>query len=363
MSLSFVLSLAFFLENSVVILRLKNRFPGQAKFPGSINLDEYFMVVNNPNNWHWVDKNCIEWTRTYFKDKLTGFEVTSGEVTVGVSKVSSIEGDVDVCQRKGKIISLFDINLNLEMVGNDKNSGTEFKGSIIVPELTYASESDDIHYETTIYDSTTAKEDTFLSIKKQLLPRLTKLLLQFNHDLMFTHGSDLQTSSTNVSSDSNRSSKNISYQPPESKTITSKNDFKYNTSTLHLEPVFNTTAEQLYLTLLDSSRISAWSRSFPEIEKFPPNEGSNFSFFGGGVNGKILKLIPNNQIIQLWRLNDWKNGHFAELDLKFIQGTCDTKIVVKFTGIPIGEEDRVRNNFEDYYIKSIKITFGFGAVL
>lgn len=38
-------------------------------------------------------------------------------------------------------------------------------------------------------------------------------------------------------------------------------------------------------------------------------------------------------------------------------------LVVKWSGIPVGEEDRVRGNFEDYYIRSIKITFGFGAVL
>lgn len=73
--------------------------------------------------------------------------------------------------------------------------------------------------------------------------------------------------------------------------------------------------------------------------------------------------MPNERITQLWRLLDWKDGHYAQLDIQLKQGSGETKMVVKWTGIPIGEEDRVRNNFEDYYVRSIKITFGFGAVL
>lgn len=327
------------------------------------------MVVNNPNNWHWVDKNCIEWTRAYFDEKLTGFKVTSGDVTVGIKNVSSIEGDVDVCQRKGKVISLFDINLSLNMFGEDGESGDKVVGSIIIPEVTYSSESDDIQYETSIVESNNKREDIFKPvIRKHLLPKLTEILIQFGKDLMTTHGSDIQLSVDQVESNytksnqiSNGENVNVSYKVQESKPA--KDVTKYNTSSLNLEPIFNTTAEQIYITLLDKSRIAAWSRTPPVIEDFPPKEGSEFSFFGGGVSGKILKLIPNEQIIQSWRLNDWKKDHYAELNLKLVQGTSDTKLVVKFTGIPIGEEDRVRNNFEDYYIRSIKITFGFGAVL
>ena len=70
-----------------------------------------------------------------------------------------------------------------------------------------------------------------------------------------------------------------------------------------------------------------------------------------------MKLVPNEQIVELWRLDDWKAGHFAQLDMKLVQSSGETKLVVKFSGIPIGEEERVKNNFEERYIRSIKITF------
>jgi activator of HSP90 ATPase len=331
------------------------------------------MVVNNPNNWHWVDKNCISWTREYFGEKLTGLSVTQDDVKVGITAVSSVEGDVDVCQRKGKVISLFDIKLLLEFSGTSEN--TDCSGSIVVPELTYSSEEDDLQFVISIYESTTAKDETFKPlIRSQLLPRLRQVMIKFGKDLIITHGSDIQLESDKVNSEFTKANqesstaqqtKNVSYQVEEDKKPQHvvSNVPKYNTSTLHLEPVFNTTAEQMYITLLDKARVTAWTRSLPIMDDFPPKEGSEIKLFGGGVSGKILKLVPNEQIIQLWRLEDWKEGHFAELDMKLVQGAGETKMVVKFSGIPIGEEDRVRGNFEDYYIRSIKITFGFGAVL
>ncbi|KAJ4136683.1 Co-chaperone [Fusarium falciforme] len=54
------------------------------------------MVVNNPNNWHWVDKNCIGWAKEYFKQKLVGVEAGSvkDKKYAKIKSVSSIEGDL-----------------------------------------------------------------------------------------------------------------------------------------------------------------------------------------------------------------------------------------------------------------------------
>lgn len=346
------------------------------------------MVVNNPNNWHWVDKNCIDWTRKYFNDKAVNLSGSEGDKNVFVKSVSSVEGDVEVCQRKGKVISLFDLKLVFEIKGHavsqSKNEG-EFTGSITVPELAYDSTKDDLQFDISIYNEDSDSEKMRPIIKKELLPKLRDVLISFGRDLITTHASDIQLSSDKVNSTYTKASqegtdnnapvvkKSPSLAPVSQKSTappaaaakpeSSSSVPKYNTSTLHLEPTFNTTAEQLYITLLDKERIAAWSRSNPSMEGFPPKEGSEFSLFGGSINGKFLKLVQNQHIVQLWRLEDWKTGHYAKLDMQLIQGTGETKMVVKWTGIPVGEEDRVRGNFEDYYIRSIKITFGFGAVL
>jgi activator of HSP90 ATPase len=75
------------------------------------------MALHNPNNWHWVSKNAGEWTQNWFKDTCTQISAEDGEVNARISKVVSMDGDVEVSQRKGKVITIFDVKLVLEYTG------------------------------------------------------------------------------------------------------------------------------------------------------------------------------------------------------------------------------------------------------
>jgi activator of HSP90 ATPase len=80
------------------------------------------MVLHNPNNWHWVNKDVSAWAKEWFTENLTKLEAQNGDVKVKVSKVQSMDGDVDVSQRKGKVITIFDVKLVLEYTGTVTNS-------------------------------------------------------------------------------------------------------------------------------------------------------------------------------------------------------------------------------------------------
>lgn len=75
------------------------------------------MVLHNPNNWHWVNKDASGFAREYLEKNLVGLGVEEEGVSAKVSKVSSMDGDVDVSQRKGKVITLFDVKVSLEYSG------------------------------------------------------------------------------------------------------------------------------------------------------------------------------------------------------------------------------------------------------
>jgi activator of HSP90 ATPase len=75
------------------------------------------MVLHNPNNWHWVNKDVSPWAKDWLKKELIGLEVEEDGVTAKVDDVLSMDGDVDVSQRKGKVITLFDVKLKLEFSG------------------------------------------------------------------------------------------------------------------------------------------------------------------------------------------------------------------------------------------------------
>ena len=75
------------------------------------------MVLHNPNNWHWVNKDAAPWAKDYLTEQVTKCSAEENGVTATISKLTSMDGDVDVSQRKGKVITIFDVKLNLEYEG------------------------------------------------------------------------------------------------------------------------------------------------------------------------------------------------------------------------------------------------------
>ncbi len=295
-----------------------------------------------------------------------------GTTTSFIDSVTSVEGDCDVCQRKGKVICLFDLRLVLSVTGSITDSEgkkTDAKGTITIPEVAYDSEESDYQFDISIFSENNSNSNLRTVTREKLLPLLRKQLGVFGKDLITTHGNDIQHPPTEVKSKFTlsqqvQSTSQSTEAHSQSKSFKSKSDepstVLYNTSTLHLEYDFGTSGEELYKTLLEPPRVAAWTRSQPNIQ---PTEGGSFSLFGGNIEGKINKLVPNEKIDMLWRLRDWKSGHYANLNLSLHQGSSDTKLEVFWKGIPIGQEESTQNNFEEYYVKAIKLTFGYGAVL
>lgn len=75
------------------------------------------MVLHNPNNWHWVNKDAAPWARSYLESQVTNISAEEGNVSAKVTKINSMDGDVDVSQRKGKLLTIFDVSLQLAYEG------------------------------------------------------------------------------------------------------------------------------------------------------------------------------------------------------------------------------------------------------
>lgn len=75
------------------------------------------MVLHNPNNWHWVTKDAGPWAKDYLDEEIKKVSAEQNGVTAQVTKLVSMDGDVEVSQRKGKVITIFDVVLQLEYEG------------------------------------------------------------------------------------------------------------------------------------------------------------------------------------------------------------------------------------------------------
>lgn len=132
-----------------------------------------------------------------------------------------------------------------------------------------------------------------------------------------------------------------------------------NTTTVTDKEEFRTTAAQLYQTFTDPQRLAAFTRAPPKVFE-GAKEGGKFELFGGNVSGQFLELVEPTKIVQSWRLDQWPKGHFSKLQIEFDQNDRDAVTVmrVEWSGVPIGQEDVTKRNWLEYYVKSIKTTFG-----
>lgn len=180
------------------------------------------------------------------------------------------------------------------------------------------------------------------------------------------HGKDIQHTP-----DSNPSS---GFATPKQHAPTTSNPLDthpFSTSTSHADgPLVNTItvtdteefrapASEVYKTFTDPQRITAFTRAAPKLWE-GAKKGGKFELFGGNVSGEYLELEEPTKIVQSWRLEQWPKGHYSRLEICLDQNDVDNVTVMRvtWTGVPVGQEDVTKRNWGEYYVRSIKQTFG-----
>lgn len=89
-----------------------------------------------------VNKDCRPWATNYFTQELVNLSVSKNSTTVTITSLDECTGDVDLNQRKGKLLAIYDVALKLSWKANLLNGSTLF-GHISVPEVAYDTDMDD----------------------------------------------------------------------------------------------------------------------------------------------------------------------------------------------------------------------------
>ncbi|OZJ05936.1 hypothetical protein BZG36_01229 [Bifiguratus adelaidae] len=320
------------------------------------------LSLKNVNNWHWVSKNCGTWSKEYFSKELVGVEIQKDGITVRTDRLDEMTGDVELNQRKGKVITIFDVHVKLHWSGESAD-GTKADGTIEIPEVAHDTEVDDYVFDVEINDETPAKYEIKEVVRKHLTPLLRKKLAAFAPALIEAHGKDVYIDPSQLGKAAPprlvHKETSGSTRVNTTSTTTGNTAKVHNTTTLKETIEFQASASELYETLLDTARVKAWTRGSGEVSK---EVGGKFNLFGGNVIGENVELVPGQKIVQKWRLSSWPADHFSEVTLKFDQGSDGTKVHLEQRNVPVGEEDITKRNWDNYYWNAIKSTFGFGAI-
>ena len=109
---------------------------------------------------------------------------------------------------------------------------------------------------------------------------------------------------------------------------------------------------RVYAALLDAKQFGRLTGGLPtEID---PRLGGAFSCFGGHIVGRQVELVPDQRIVQAWRVVDWPAGIFsiARFELK-AEGT-GTRLVFDHTGFPTALKDHLAAGWEEHYWPALK---------
>lgn len=217
-------------------------------------------------------------------------------------------------------------------------------------------------FDIDIFSDANSKAPVKDLVRSQIIPQLRKQFAKLGPALIAEHGKDIQHAPGSHPSSGVSTPKLHVPSSSSSALASSSKDTQntvVNTITVTDTEEFRAPASELYQTFTDPQRIAAFTRAAPK--KFEgAKKGGKFELFGGNVSGEYLELVEPTQIVQSWRLDQWPKGHFSRLEINFDQNDVDNVTVmrVSWSGVPVGQEDVTKRNWREYYVRSIKQTFG-----
>src|SRR5436305_1879408 len=107
---------------------------------------------------------------------------------------------------------------------------------------------------------------------------------------------------------------------------------------IHQEIDLNASRQKVYEALLDAKQFTAFSGRAAEINR---EVGGAFSVFKGHIIGRNVELVPNQRIIQAWRVVTWPEGAWSIARFDLQPNGTGTRVVFDHTGFPEGLRDHL----------------------
>jgi activator of HSP90 ATPase len=139
---------------------------------------------------------------------------------------------------------------------------------------------------------------------------------------------------------------------------------------IHQEPVFKASAKRVYEALTDAKqfekvvRLSAAMQSGMALGNTPVQisreAGGAFTLFGGYIVGRQIELVPNERIVQAWRVAAWSPGVYSIARFELTEQGSSTKLVFEHVGFPEGQGQHLAEGWKGNYWEPLEKYLGAG---
>ena len=113
----------------------------------------------------------------------------------------------------------------------------------------------------------------------------------------------------------------------------------------------NASAAKVYQALISAEQFSEVTGAPADIAS---DEGGEFSCFGGQITGRHIELIPEQRIIQAWRVKAWPEGVFSEVRFDLNASGDATTLELTHTGYPDDAAEHLEPGWHKMYWEPLK---------
>jgi activator of HSP90 ATPase len=132
-----------------------------------------------------------------------------------------------------------------------------------------------------------------------------------------------------------------------------------NAEFIHQETVFKASPKRVYEALTDAKQFERVTQLSAAMQSgmTPGNKptqisreaGSVFTLFGGHIVGRQIELVPNERIVQAWRVVTWSPGVYSIAKFELAQQASGTKLVFDHVGFPDGQGQHLAEGWKANY--------------
>lgn len=133
---------------------------------------------------------------------------------------------------------------------------------------------------------------------------------------------------------------------------------------IHQETMFKASRKRVYEALTDTKQFDKIIQRSPEMRAgqsfgtsptaISREAGGAFSIFGGHIVGRQIELVPNERIVQAWRVVDWERGVYSIAKFELVEQGAGTKLVFDHTGFPKGQAEHLAEGWKSHYWDSLE---------
>jgi activator of HSP90 ATPase len=142
---------------------------------------------------------------------------------------------------------------------------------------------------------------------------------------------------------------------------------------IHQEVVFKGSRKHVYEALTDTEQFNKVTQLSAAMQSgMPPGAapteisrevGGSFRLFGGHIVGRQVELVPNERIVQAWRVVTWDPGVYSIARFELKEHGSETRLVFDHAAFPDGKAEHLADGWKTNYWEPLQkyLSFPSGA--